>query len=128
MRDVYGLPPPSAMLFKVVSLSLLAAVSGLRIVNENVKRTIFLTGEVVREEHLITARFSDQDPAISSDVPAELVEEIHDNWFPNYVALVAPDAAKNLAGFDAAEIDTNNGETSPLQITEITSEMNHCER
>lgn len=116
------------MLFKVVSLSLLAAVSGLRIVNENVKRTIFLTGEVVREEHLITARFSDQDPAISSDVPAELVEEIHDNWFPNYVALVAPDAAKNLAGFDAAEIDTNNGETSPLQITEITSEMNHCER
>lgn len=116
------------MLFKVASLSLLAVASGLRIVNNNIKRTIFLTGEVVREEHLITARFSDQDPAISSDIPAELAQEIHDNWFPNYVALIAPEAGKNLAGYDAAEVDTSSGHTSPLQINEITADMQHCER
>lgn len=115
------------LLLSVLGLGLLSSGNALSVVNQDVKRSVFLTGEVVREEHLIKARFADEPAQPSESVPAELAEEIHENWFPNYVALVPPESANNLAGFDAALVEAGDT-TSPLQITEITSEMQHCSR
>lgn len=110
-----------------VALGIFRSTQALRVVNENVIRTIFLTGEVVREEHVISAKFSDEPHQFADDVPQELASEVHDNWFPNYIALVPPSAAKNLAGFDAAQIDAA-GVTNPIKIADITLEMQNCER
>ena len=110
-----------------VTLGIFGSSQALRVVNQEISRTVFLTGEVVREEHVIRAQFTDQPALFADDVPAELAAEIHENWFPNYVALIPPSSAKQLAGFDAALIQVSDT-TTPLQIIEITSEMQNCER
>jgi hypothetical protein len=109
------------------ALGIFGPIQALRVVNQDTSRTIFLTGEVIREEHVIRAKFSDQPAEFADNVPVELATEIHENWFPNYVAILPPSSAKQLAGFDAAQIEAGDT-TTPLRINEITSEMQNCER
>ncbi len=109
------------------ALGIFGVSQALSVVNQEITRTIFLTGEVVREEYVVRAKFADEPAQFHKDVPAELAAEIHENWFPNYVVVVPSASAKQLAGFDAAQIEVGDT-TIPLQINEITSEMQNCDK
>ena len=121
-----GLAKASMLIFALAT-AFIGGTAALSVVNQDISRTIFLTGEVVREEQVIRAKFSDEPAQFSNDIPVELAAEIHENWFPNYVALIQPAEAKNLAGFDAALIESGDS-TTPLRINEITAEMQNCEK
>lgn len=101
---------------------------GSRIYNQNYKRSVYLTGSIVREEHLIEVVVEDSSPLPSPFVPPELSEEIHQNWAPNYVFLVPKWQNEQIASWEANLIvDANENSIVKLPMTEITSEMKHCQ-
>lgn len=101
--------------------------SAQRIVSDSYKKSVYFTGSVVREEHLIDLQVSDEPSRPGKDLPAELIEELHQNWFPNYVFVVPASQCEQLASWDARLItDPSNAETTPLSMTEITAEVPSC--
>lgn len=113
----------------VLAAGLFAGTHGQRISNRQYKRTVYLTGAVVREEHMIEARVEDGPPMLSSDFPGELAQELHASWFPSYVFVVEKEQVANLATWDARLIPhPGRAETQPLEITDITSESPVCQR
>lgn len=108
---------------------LVTSTFGQRIVNESWKRSVFLTGSIVREEHVLEISVDEEASAISDDVPEELARELHRNWFPNYVFVIPPEQAESLSAWDAALIPSkSNPETVHLATTEITSEVLSCQK
>jgi hypothetical protein len=117
-------------LFAVVSTILTTAlINSQRIVNQSYKRTVYFTGAVVREEHMIEVDVQDESPMPANNIPEDLVAELHQNWFPNYVFLVPEGQAKSLASWDAnLIINRSDASTSTLPITEITAEVESCQK
>ena len=111
----------------VLGLCFFGSLNAQRIVANSYKKSVFFTGAVVREEHLIDLQVADEPPKPGKNLPIELIEEIHQNWFPNYVFVVPKDEAEQLASWEARMIsDPSNPETNPLAISEITSEVASC--
>lgn len=110
-------------------LTVLMTVKGQRIVNQSYKKSIYFTGSVIREEHLIEVDVQDESPMPAKNIPEDLATELHQNWFPNYVFLIPAEQAKNVASWEANLIN-NPAEvaTSTLAITEITSEVVICQK
>lgn len=100
-----------------------------RIVNKSYKRSVYFTGTVVREEHLIEISVADESPKPSAQVPADLTAELHENWFPNYVFLVSPDQAKKVTSWSANLIvNPSDSSTQTISINDITSEVVACQK
>lgn len=104
-------------------------ISCQRIINNSYKRTVFFTGTIVREDHLIDFEVADESPRPSSRIPKDLAAELHQNWFPNYVFLVPPSQAENVASWDANIVmNPGSSSTNPLSISDITSEVSTCQK
>lgn len=119
-------------LFRFISLFITISVSVVksqRIVNQSYKRSVYFTGAVVREEHLIEINVQDESPMPSKNIPEDLAMELHQNWFPNYVCLISADQAKNIASWEANLIvNPAESSTQTISITEITSEVATCQK
>lgn len=100
-----------------------------RIINNSYKKSIYFAGSVVREDHLIDLEVADESPKPSNNLPKEMIEELHQNWFPNYVFVVPPSQSEQLTSWEARLIPApSNPEPSPLSISEITSDVSSCQR
>ena len=108
---------------------LLSLTECQRIVNQSYKKSVYFTGAVVREEHMIEVDIADESSLLASNVPEDLATEIHQNWFPNYVFLIPPGQVNKVAGWKANLVSNSDGtDTATLSISEITSEMASCQR
>lgn len=116
--------------FSAVILTFLTSyINSQRIVNQSYKRSVYFTGAVVREEHLIEVEVQDESPMPANNVPEDLITELHQNWFPNYVFLVPSGQAKSLSSWDAnLIINPADASTSSLQISDITAEVATCQK
>jgi hypothetical protein len=104
-------------------------VGAQRIINESYKRSIYFTGPIVREEHLIQVSVEDESSKPSSSIPEELAAEIHANWFPNYVFLVPTSQTRDISSWSASVIeDPSEARTSSLDVSEITDELASCKK
>ena len=111
------------------AVCLLSVVYGQRIVNRSYKRSIYFTGAIVREEHFIEVEVADATSKPASGMPEDLVTELHQNWFPNYVFVVPKAQANKLAAWEASLVkNLMETDVKPLQITEITSEVATCQK
>ena len=114
-------------LFTAVAFVFFGLLNGQRIINNSYKKSVFFIGAVVREEHLIDLHVADETSKLGKDLPAELIEELHQNWFPNYVFVVPSSQADQLAGWEAGLVaDLSSNETTPLVTNEITAEVASC--
>ena len=115
--------------FLTVLMTVAVTVKSQRIVNQSYKRNVYFTGAIVREEHLIEVDVQDESPMPANNIPEDLITELHQNWFPNYVFLVPADQAKNVASWAAnLIINPADSSTSTLPITEITAEVATCQK
>lgn len=114
----------SAILFTFTSI-----VYGQMIINNSYKRSVYFTGSIVREEHLIDLEVADETSKPASGMPEDLATELHQNWFPNYVFLVPADQADNAVSWDASLVSNpSQFGTNPLTITDITLEVPTCQK
>ena len=117
---------------KICAIFVISFISSglcVKIYNQNYKRSVYFTGSIIREEHLIEVIVEDSSPLRSKMVAPELSNEINNNWAPNYVFLVSKSTKDQIASWEAnLIIDVKDNSVTKLPMSEITEEMTHCKK